>query len=220
MEYFIGCLIFLSVWIIFFVLRKDLRKEMIFGSLLAAPFGLIESLWVPEYWNPPSLFNLMSLHGFGVESLLFFFICGGISAVVFEIFSGERIVKMKGKNKFLFWSYLPAILVFFILDFIFPENTIHILVIALLFASFMVALKRKDLISQMIFGGISFAAIYFLFFFIFSRIYPDYVSSVYSLENMFGIIILGVPLEEILVSFSAGAVWSCFYESIMGYRTK
>jgi len=34
------------------------------------------------------------------------------------------------------------------------------------------------------------------------------------------VIISGVPLEEILISFGVGAVWSSFYEYIRGYRTK
>ena len=93
--YFIGCLIFLVVWLLFFVLRKDLSKEMIFGSLLAMPFGLSESLWVPEYWNPPSLFNLISNYGVGIESFLLFFICGGTAAVIYEIIFKKKIVKIR-----------------------------------------------------------------------------------------------------------------------------
>ena len=218
--YFVGCLIFLSVWILFFALRKDLRKEIIFGSLLAMPFGLSESLWVSEYWDPPSLFNLISKYGVGIESFLFCFICGGVAAVIYEIIAKKRIVKIQGRRKLLFGPYIFIILFFLFLEFIFPEKTIYSAVISLLIGATIIAFRRKDLIIQIIFGGIFFTIVYFFLFYIFTKIYPDYIYSVYSLENMFGIMILGVPLEEILVSFGAGAIWSSFYEYIMGYRVK
>ena len=218
--YFIGCLIFLVVWLLFFVLRKDLRKEMIFGSLLAMPFGLSESLWVPEYWNPPSLFNLISNYGVGIESFLFCFICGGTAAVIYEIIFKKKIVKIRLQHKYLFGPYISVVLIFLFSEFFFPESTIYNAIVALLIGAIIIAIKRKDLIGQIIFGGIFFAIVYFFLFFIFTKIYPDYVNYVYNLENMIGVIILGVPLEEILVSFSAGAIWSCFYEYIKGYKTK
>lgn len=218
--YFIGCLILLVVWLLFFISRKDLRKEIIFGSILALPFGFSEYLWVPEYWNPPSLFNLISNYGVGIESFLFFFICGGMAAVVYEIITRKKTIKMRGKRKYLFVSYILIILIFVSLEFISPESTIYNAIISLLIVATIIAIKRKDLISQIIFGGIFFAIIYFLLFLIFNKLFPDYVSIAYNLEYIWGIIVLGVPLEEILMSFSAGAVWSSFYEYIEGYRTK
>lgn len=218
--YFIGCLIFFSVWILFFLSRKDLRKEMIFGSLLFLPFGFSEALWVPEYWNPPSLFNLISTYGFGIESFFFCFVCGGVAAVVYEIIARKRTVKIRGRQKFLFGPYISIILIFICLDFIFPSITIYNAIVSLLIGAVIIAIKRKDLIGQIIFGGIFFAIIYFLLFVVFNKIFPEYVSIAYNLEYIWGIIILGVPIEEILTSFAAGAVWSSFYEYIRGYRTK
>jgi len=218
--YFIGCLIFLIVWLLFFVLRKDLRKEMIFGSILALPFGFVERLWVPEYWNPPSLFNLISNYGTGIESFLFYFICGGIAAVIYEIISRKKTVKIRLKHKYFFGPYILVIIIFLLLDFLFTDKTIYNAIVSLLIGAIIIAIKRKDLIGQIIFGGIFFAIVYFLLLLIFSRLFPDYISITYALENLCGIMILGIPLEEIATSFSAGAVWSCFYEYIRGYRTK
>lgn len=46
-------------------------------SLLTAPFGLTEPLFVPEYWNPPSLFVLEQRTGFDLEIFIFCFGIGG-----------------------------------------------------------------------------------------------------------------------------------------------
>jgi len=218
--YFIGCLILLVVWLLFYISRKDLRKEIIFGSILALPFGFSEYLWVPEYWNPPSLFNLISNYGVGIESFLFFFLCGGIAAVVYEVIARKKTVRIRGKRKYLFISYILIILIFLSLELISPSSTIYNAIISLLIVAIIIVVRRKDLISQIIFGGIFFAIVYFLLFVIFNKIFPDYVLAVYTLENIWGIIVLGVPLEEIAMSFGVGAVWSSFYEYIEGYRTK
>jgi len=73
-------LIFLVIWIVLFLIKKGVRKEMLWASILTAPFGLTEPLFVPEYWNPPSLFNLAAKTGFDIESLIFCFAVGGIGA--------------------------------------------------------------------------------------------------------------------------------------------
>ena len=39
---------------------------------------------MPEYWNPPSLFELAQRTGFDIESLIFSFALGGIGAVLYN----------------------------------------------------------------------------------------------------------------------------------------
>lgn len=53
-------------------------------SLATAPFGLTEPLFVPEYWNPPTLFDLAQRTGFDLESLIFCFGIGGVSSVLYS----------------------------------------------------------------------------------------------------------------------------------------
>ncbi len=218
--YFIGCLIFFLVWLAFFILRKDLRKEMIFGSLLALPFSFSEILWVPEYWNPPSLFNLISKYGVGIESFLFCAICGGVAAVAYEVVYRKKTVKMRLKSKYLFGPYILVAVIFVLLELFIPEKTIYNAMVSSLAGIIIIAVKRKDLIMQIIAGGTSFLAIYFIFFLIFGKLFPGYISFAYTLENLWGIMILGIPLEELMTSFGAGSLWSSFYEYIKGYRTK
>ena len=42
----------------------------------------------------------------------------------------------------------------------------------------------------------------------------------YNLKNTWGILVLGIPLEEIGVVFFAGAFWSTIYEYTKAYREK
>ena len=76
-EWLTFSLILSGIWIVIFIIRPNLRKEMFWVSLFTMPFGLTEPLFVPKYWNPPSLFNLAARTGFDFESLIFSFSIGG-----------------------------------------------------------------------------------------------------------------------------------------------
>ena len=65
--------VFLLPWTALFVAWPALRRPMLWSSALTAPFGLTEFLFVPAYWNPPSLFDLAHRTGFDIESLIFCF---------------------------------------------------------------------------------------------------------------------------------------------------
>ncbi|MEK6920863.1 MAG: hypothetical protein AABX82_03190, partial [Nanoarchaeota archaeon] len=92
-------LLFLLVWLLIFLLLPRLRKEMLWTSLLTMPFGLTEPLFVPEYWSPPSLFNLAAKTGFDIESLIFCFAVGGIGAVLYEALVAVKHKKVQEKEK-------------------------------------------------------------------------------------------------------------------------
>jgi hypothetical protein len=72
--------LFLLPWTALFVAWPALRRPMLWASALTAPFGLTEPLFVPAYWNPPSLFDLAHRTGFDIESLIFCFAIGGLAA--------------------------------------------------------------------------------------------------------------------------------------------
>src|SRR5512138_2983802 len=56
---------------------------MLMVSFWTMFLGLTEPLFVPAYWNPPSLFNLAQTTGFDIESLFFSFGIGGLSFALY-----------------------------------------------------------------------------------------------------------------------------------------
>lgn len=54
---------FLLPWMALWLAFPRHRRVMLRVSLLTAPFGLTEPLFVPEYWSPPSLFDLARTTG-------------------------------------------------------------------------------------------------------------------------------------------------------------
>ena len=81
-SYLIWCVLLGTIWLALYIIRKDLRYEIMFASLLFLPFGLTQPLFVPDYWNPTVIYKLWGL--FDIESLLFGFFLGGIAASLYE----------------------------------------------------------------------------------------------------------------------------------------
>ena len=82
--WFVWSLALIGVWLLVYVLYKNGRKRMLWASLYTMPFGLTEPIFVPEYWNPPSLFDLAQRTGFDIESLIFCFGIGGLGVVLYD----------------------------------------------------------------------------------------------------------------------------------------
>ena len=89
--YLIATLILGCVWSAIFLLRSDLRSELLWMSILIAPAGLTERYFVPVYWNPGNLFNLIDKIGFGIESIAFSFFVGGVAGVSYEVFASKHL---------------------------------------------------------------------------------------------------------------------------------
>src|SRR3989338_3858783 len=119
-EYLIGSLVFVGIWIILCLIRKDLYKEMLFCSFLCAPLGLTDAIFIPWYWNPGiilkiNLFNLT----FSMEGLIFSFAIGGIAAVLYQVFFKKHLKRNKEKKRKVRNRFCILIVVFnllFILD--------------------------------------------------------------------------------------------------------
>src|SRR3990167_3343528 len=94
----ISSLMLFLAWLIIFIYFKKVRKEMFFVSLFTTPLGLTEPFFVPEYWNPPSLFNLASTTGFDIESFIFAFSIGGIAAILYELFFKTKHKKISKRE--------------------------------------------------------------------------------------------------------------------------
>lgn len=111
----IGIFIFFLIWLILYLHKKSLRKEMLIMGILTLPFGPIsEILYLKDYWHPQYLINIF---GFGIEDLLFAFLIGGIGAVIYEEFFIKRIRKGKREHsKFVALLLMDYLFLGFVLE--------------------------------------------------------------------------------------------------------
>src|SRR5258708_26267351 len=126
--------------------------------------ALTSILFVPQYWTPPSLFDLDQKIRVGIEDFLWAAAVGGIASVVAEILLKERLsVIRKAARKRHFAPFAVVVVVFLALEFWHPGKTIYNTIIAFAIGAVVIAVLRFDLIPTMLIGALSFTALYFLF---------------------------------------------------------
>jgi hypothetical protein len=221
-EWFAFALAWDIVWLALFISKPHLRSQMLWVSFFTAFTGLAEPFFVPRYWNPPSLFNLAATTHFDIESVIFSWGTGGIASVLYEATLKARHHEMDPKQKsqerrWLHFSSLAALpAVFGVLFFGIGLNPIYCVSIALFIGALAAAACRPDLGWNTLLGGFLFMILYFVLFFLIVLIFPSFVQS-WNLLALSGVLVLGVPLEELLFAFTFGMMWSGVYEHIKHY---
>ena len=189
-----------------------------------APFGLTEPIFVPEYWNPPSLFELAQRTGFDIESIIFSFAIGGIAAVLYNIILHKRVEVLnlaerhRRRHRWHRWA-LAVPFISFPLFYFLPWNPIYAGIAAMVLGAIAAVLCRPDLKSNTLVGGVLFLALYTIFLLGLKWSVPDYVEQVWNLKALSGILVYGLPIEELMFGFSFGLVWTGIYEHFAWKRS-
>ncbi len=212
--------VFLIPWLALFAAFPMHRAPMLRVSLATMPFGLTEPLFVPEYWNPPTLFDLAQKTGFDLESLIFCFGIGGVGSVLYSILAHRqdiqvgRMERQSPLHRHHYKALLSPIVAFVVLYFL-PWNPIYPSIVAMALGAAATVVCRPDLKTKTWIGGLLFLAYYIVFFLALIVSAPGYVERVWNLPSLTGILLLGIPLEELLFALTFGLYWSGVYEHLM-----
>lgn len=209
--YLVGGLIFGLVWLLFFLTRRDLRREMLALSFLAGIMGPIsehfylKDYWQPQYWFPASL---------RIEDFLAGFFLGGISAVGYEVVWRKR---HKCACEFSANWVLPAAAIVGLAAMVFlfhgaGLNSIYASILSFLLVAIILLGLRRDLVPAALGSGIVLATIMFLFYAVYRVLFPGIIESWWKLGNISGVLLAGIPIEELFWGFSWGMVGGSLYE--------
>ncbi len=189
-----------------------------------APFGLTEPIFVPEYWNPPSLFELAQRTGFDIESIIFSFAIGGIAAVLYNIILHKHpelidfAERHRRRHRWHRWALAVPFISFPIFYFL-PWNPIYAGIAAMVSGAIAAVLCRPDLKFNTLLGGVLFLALYTIFLLGLKWSAPGYIDQVWNLKALSGIVVYGSPIEELMFGFSFGLVWTGIYEHFTWKRS-
>lgn len=180
-------------------------------GILTLPFGPIsEILYLRDYWHPQYLVNIF---GFGIEDLLFAFLIGGIGVVIYEDLFIKRMRRGKREHsEFIAILGLISLLIVVVLTFSLKINSIYATSIVMILMAIIIITKRHDLLKNAFANGILVSLVMFIFYFIWTRIFPNIIQSWWDLNNISGIIFFGAPLEELLWGFAWGFLACPLYE--------
>jgi hypothetical protein len=172
---------------------------------------------VPRYWNPPSLLELAQRTGFDIESFIFGFAIGGVGAVLYNALTQQYLEQVGAETKraplhryhrMALWS--PYVL--FVPLYSLPWNPIYPAIVCLALGGIASGVCRPDLKTKGLVGGAVFALLYAIFMLGLVWFTPGYISLVWNLPALSGVLIAGIPLEELLFGFSFGWYWTGIYE--------
>lgn len=231
-EYLIGDFLFGLLWLFAFIKLKDMRRPIMWSSiacvvlltvlfilyLIFSFFGIGLPIY-PDYWHPQTLFDLSRITGgyYSIEDILFVFFVGGIASFLYEILFRKKISIRKTRKYHLRALVIGSV---FSLAFgmLFDVNIIYLLSIFGFAGAISLWIERKDLIEHSIYGGLSFLMIYFVFFLFLNLAFPNFIYDYYNLQNLSGILIFSIPLEEMLFALSFGLIWAPLYEYEHGVK--
>ncbi|MBI4155840.1 MAG: hypothetical protein HY507_01240 [Candidatus Zambryskibacteria bacterium] len=209
--------ILLPIWLLLFFCRKDLKREILTVSMvvgLAGPFS--ELLYLRDYWHPETFFS----YPFGLEGYSFGFFMGGIAAVIYEEIFGKRFSKSIGKTGiwFLFCLLLCFIVAILFFIFLLDINSIYTTSMVMIATALGIIYIRKDLLVDAIVSGLSMGMVMFLSYIIFLYFFPEAIGRWWKIENVSGILVRGIPIEELIWAFGWGMLGGPAYEFFAGLK--
>jgi hypothetical protein len=215
--WFVWSSAFLVPWVILYAMFPVHRKAMLWTSLFTMPFGITEPLFVPEYWTPPSLFDLALRTGFDIESFIFCFGIGGVGVVLYNVITGAAFkpvaecYRHSPVHKHHKLALITPFVIFPLLYF-FPWNPIYPAFVAMFMGSIATMMCRPDLKTKTWIGGILFTVYYWIYVEGLELLSPGYIEAVWNLDSLSGLFIFNTPLEELVFAFTFGMYWAGVYE--------
>lgn len=208
-SYLIGACIPLLLWIIIFLIRKDVRKEMLFISVFSGVLApLISLVHLRDWWSPQTCTGT----AVGIEDVIFAFAIGGLAVSLYEFCCKKFFVvkKSKAHNKEVALVIGSGIIVFFVLSFL--VNSIIGFIGMSLVTSSIILFFRRDLFKYAMLSSLLLVIVGIPIYFIVESVTPGWIMHTWMLENFSGIFFLGIPFEEVLWYFFAGLSASMVYK--------
>lgn len=215
-SYLILAIIFLLLWILLFLIRKDLQREMLIISLafaFAGPFA--EIVYFKDWWNPITITSTF----LSLEPFIIGFAIGGIASVIAEellkekhknIKKSKNTFKKEDLNIFLLLSFLAVI--FFGSFFLLKTSSLITTLLSFGIPTLIIYMKRRDLILNSIISGILLILIAIIVYTFVEFITPGWAEIFWQFNNTPKIIIFNLPIDDVIWYFLCGAFIGPLYE--------
>jgi hypothetical protein len=210
-------LIFLLLWIVFYILRPDLRRRMLMFSLIIMPLGPLSELWfLRDYWGRPTITG----YPISIEDVIFSFGIGGIAYSIYKVFFKMSVADAHDQPRgWLVVAFLIIIILpLFILTDLLHINSIFSSTFSLFLIAVLTWILRPDLLKPSIISGILVVILFFLVYKGMQVIFPSAIEYWCMGCNPTGLRISGINIEELLWDFSWGLAGSIMVEAVTGNR--
>jgi hypothetical protein len=211
-------LIFLAIWIIFYILRPDLRRRMLIFSLIITPLGPLSEVWfLRDYWRRPTITG----YPISIEDAIFAFAIGGIAYSIYKVFFNMTAIQSQDQPRrawlviaFFIITFLPL----FLLTDLYHINSIFSSALSLFLIAVLTWILRPDLLKSSIVSGLMIVVLFFLVYKAMQVIFPGAIEYWCMGCNPLGIRLSGINIEELLWDFMWGLAGSTMVEAVTGEK--
>lgn len=215
--YLFYSLLFIALWVVLFVWRRDLRLPMLLMSVLIAPLGpASEAYYLRDYWKPTTITGTPV----GIEDLIFSFAIGGIALALYPSTMRRSLIKTAASKPNPFIVLIFAVILGISLSVgssILKINSVLSSVAAFLLTALFIVILRRDLFAVALISGFLTLVLFVGIYQIMLAVYPSLLATWCTGCNPSGVVILGINLEEYLWDASWGMIGGILYPSIAGY---
>lgn len=215
--YLLGAVFNLVAWVVCFAAREDLRREMIVMSCVPLGVGLpLEYwLWTRDWWHPPNLTGTR----IGFEDLLYAIGTGGTLAVLFAVVGRRQLVagpaprRLAAAMPLLLNLVVPFGCVFMLGAHSFVATTVGTCV-ALLW----ILPSRPDLLRPALASAGLGLLLGLSCFWLIEWLMPGFVAAIWDLPRLSGLLVAGVPVEDLAWYSYTAALFGIYYKYATGAR--
>lgn len=171
------------------------------------------------------MFDLAQRTGLDIESLVFCFAIGGIGAVMYNAFASKALLEVpygerhSGRHRWHLLALASPYLAFSALYFL-QWNPIYPGIVAMAIGGIANVLCRPDLLRNTLIGGTLFLLLYVVLMLLLIFFEPGYIGKVWNLPALSGVLLGGIPLEELAFGFTFGLYWEGIYEHFTWHRSR
>jgi hypothetical protein len=208
--YLFGSGLFFLPWFLIYSKRKDLRKLLIFDSLLFSVLGLFLEFffWTKDWWHPYTITNTR----IGLEDILLGFGSGGVASCLYLFIFHQKLTTSnlisKKRLNILFLIIISGITFFFILVYIVKMSSFLATIINGFIVCIILMFFNRTLIKTALINSILLVVLVVPVFQLMILMTSGFIEKTWMLNNLIGIRILGVPLEDYVFYFISGI--GCF----------
>ena len=210
--YLLFTLICFIPWFIFYLYRKDLRREMLVMSIFLALYGVfVDYAWYTvDWWQPQTITGTRV----GIESFLLGFTNGGVISVLYSVVFNKKSKKYKkspnttGAISLIVFEILFISALFWV--FRIPSPIASSMGIAV--TGVLLVIMRKDLLANALMGGLLTLLLSLPIYYLLTHFYPHFAQQTYLLDRLSGLIFIGIPVEDFIFYFLVGFLFAPFYK--------
>jgi len=195
-SYLYGALGVGTVWLLFFLLRSDLRRPMFQMSLLFGIGGISDIVYMEDWYHPETLLGT----SIGIESFVFGFFMGGCLGFAYEVLFGKRIVDRADAKPAFSFRYLGSLLVvlFFGLFYLAGMHSFPATIIGLGVPIVILLFIRRDLLVNSLITGFFSLLLAYVYIGLPELLTPGWVDASWQFDKLSGIRIGVVPMEDLV----------------------